>query len=277
MRWWRRRDAQLESAADAAVVRDSRLSAFLDGDLGSTEADTLAAELAADAELREALEGMRAVKSALGTLGDVPAPRAFTLSAPPVSAPKRLSRLELGARVGAVAAAVAFVLVLGVDLGTSTGGGQLGRTAAGDAASSASKATSGDREQLAAPRQGAPAAGDGAGGEPAASPAMSPAPAGRADTGTAASAPMPASTPASAAGEAASPGFTGGAGGAIAPTIEPGLPQPDTGREWRVTVERRAAFDGTRAAEAGLAGLTLALGAAAAALWYMRHRRSASP
>jgi hypothetical protein len=100
------------------------LSAFIDGDLDPAEGRSLASELGHDPELRVALEGMREVKSALAALGEARAPRSFALAAPPVPAPSRLGRWELGARVGAVVAAVAFVAVVGSDLrgGTSEPG-----------------------------------------------------------------------------------------------------------------------------------------------------------
>lgn len=120
MKWWKRQNGQLEVGPDADAVRDELLSAFLDDELDPAEAEALASELAGDAELRDALEGMRQVKSALGAFGEVRAPRSFALSAPPAPAPALsrggLSRLELGTRIGAAVAAVAFMLVLSGDL-----------------------------------------------------------------------------------------------------------------------------------------------------------------
>jgi hypothetical protein len=120
MRWWKRQNGQLEAQPDANAARDELLSAFLDDGLSPAESEALAADLAADATLRDALDGMREVKSMLGTLGEVRAPRSFALSAPPVAAstPSRrgLGRLELGTRIGAAVAAVAFMVVLSGDL-----------------------------------------------------------------------------------------------------------------------------------------------------------------
>lgn len=120
MRWWRRQGGQTDAQPDALAARDELLSAFLDGELDPAEARSLSSELTTDPELRAALEGMREIKSALGSLGEVRAPRSFALAAPPVPARRGLGRVELGARVGAVAAAVAFVAVIGSDLRGST-------------------------------------------------------------------------------------------------------------------------------------------------------------
>ncbi len=165
MRWWKRQNGQLEVGPDADAARDELLSAFLDDDLGPTESEALAAELAADAELRDALEGMREVKSALRTFGEVRAPRSFALTAPhaPAPAPSRggLGRLELGTRIGAAVAAVAFMLVLSGDLRD----GGPGRATSDD--TSASLATSGYSADDAAggarqAEEGASSAGSGA-------------------------------------------------------------------------------------------------------------------
>jgi hypothetical protein len=116
MWWWKRQERGTEPQPDAQAARDALLSAYLDSDLTPHEQSRFLAELDTDDELREALEGMREVKLALASLGELPAPRSFALAAAPVEEPYGPSRFELGARLGAIAAAVAFVLVVGADL-----------------------------------------------------------------------------------------------------------------------------------------------------------------
>lgn len=111
--WARRgRDADAPTAEEA---RDERLSAYLDGELSSDEATTIRAELDADPALRETLEALRSVRTMLVALGELRAPRPFTIEA---TAARRqgVPRLELVARVGAAIAVLAFVAVASTDL-----------------------------------------------------------------------------------------------------------------------------------------------------------------
>jgi hypothetical protein len=149
------------------------LSAFLDDDLSPAESEALASSLAADAALRDALDGMREVKSVLGTFGEVHAPRSFALTAPPAPAPVPsrggLGRLELGTRIGAAVAAVTFMVVLGGDL---RGGASEQTTSSDTPASVASSGYSADSAEGYQPdetpkgdrqaEEGAPSAGSGA-------------------------------------------------------------------------------------------------------------------
>lgn len=110
MRWpWQRDEDEMPSTP--ASARDERLSAYLDGALTRPQQADLNAEAERDAEVRIALEGMRAVRSSLGTLGFERAPRSFTLQPGSVRPAPALPRLELFARVGAVAAALALTIV----------------------------------------------------------------------------------------------------------------------------------------------------------------------
>jgi hypothetical protein len=166
MWWWKRQERRAEPQPDATAARDELLSAYLDAGLTTDDQSLLLIELDADEELRDALEGMREVKAALASLGELRAPRSFALAAAPVAAPRGLSRLELGTRFGAIAAAVAFVLVLGADL---RGGGAepvvINTTAANSslAGGAASDAASGSREGFAPEAPAAAGASSGSG------------------------------------------------------------------------------------------------------------------
>ncbi len=385
MRWWKHRTGQLDPQPDAPAAGDELLSAFLDGQLAADVARALTSELAIDAELRAALEGLREVKVALSALDEIPAPHAFTLAASPSRAPQDLSRLELGTRFGAVAAAVAFVLIVGNDLR----GGPVEPTVATGIASSSSQAANSTRAQSAsvppsatvATRSEADSAGGSVSSAPAtpelqvatptdalplssstappsstrladdqqtreagtsatvlapmtgeAAPAAQPAASAPAVTaasratpsGTAATAQrltepeqesLPSAGPETGTPAGAGPGIPtvqalvapavpdtataieavatpwlapeSGSGGTdglgltdrvsnpAMPALEPDRIQADAGPEWRVTVERRTAFDPLRTAEVGLAGIALALGATAGWLRYARHRAGA--
>ena len=160
MRWWKHRTGQIDPQPDAGATGDELLSAFLDGQLVADEVSALTSELAIDAELRAAFEGLREVKVALSALDEVPAPRAFTLAASPAQAPQGLSRLELGTRFGAVAAAVAFVLILGSDL---RGGPVEPTVATGIASSSSQTANSTRAQSVSVPPSATTAEADSAG------------------------------------------------------------------------------------------------------------------
>ena len=97
--------------------RDALLSSYLDGDLTVSEREDVTARLAADGDLRAALDGMRLVRDTLGRFETVRAPRTFAITAPPVRERRSgYRRLDLVARFGAMAASVAFVAVLAGDL-----------------------------------------------------------------------------------------------------------------------------------------------------------------
>ena len=113
---WRRRrntgDDEFPQGLDAALARDERLSAYLDSELDEREAVAVEDALGADPALATQLDELRVVRAALGSLGELRAPRPFTIEAPPTAVRHAPGRLELVFRMGAVAAAVAFAVVL---------------------------------------------------------------------------------------------------------------------------------------------------------------------
>ena len=117
---WRRRndagDEEYPEPLDVSAVWDEQLSAHLDGELDEHEAAVIEDALAADPALEVRLGEFAAVRDALGSLGEVRAPRPFTLEAPATGARRAPGRLELVFRMGAVAAAVAFAIVLTGDI-----------------------------------------------------------------------------------------------------------------------------------------------------------------
>ena len=107
----------VEPALTESELRDDELSAYLDGELAPEAVRSLEARLASDADLTEALDGLRVVRDTLATLEVVRAPRSFALPAQPApERPAGFGRLDLLARLGAMTAAVAFVVVLASDL-----------------------------------------------------------------------------------------------------------------------------------------------------------------
>ena len=128
--WWRRDGGSSpgefpdEGRSAAELAQDELLSAYLDGEVNEAEAAAVERRLEADLEQRGELEELRVLRDALSELGELRAPRPFTLEAPPERARSGLGRLELAARMGAVAAAVAFAVVLTGDIaGLSDDGG----------------------------------------------------------------------------------------------------------------------------------------------------------
>ena len=113
---WRRRrntgDDEFPQGLDAVLARDERLSAYLDSELDEREAVAVEDALGADPVLATQLDELRVVRAALGSLGELRAPRPFTIEAPPTAVRHTPGRLELIFRMGAVAAAVAFAVVL---------------------------------------------------------------------------------------------------------------------------------------------------------------------
>ncbi len=152
---WRRRsdagDEECPEPLDVSAVWDEQLSAHLDGELDEHEAAVVDEAIEADPTLAVRLNELAAVRDALGSLGEVRAPRPFTLEAPPTAARRTPGRLELVFRMGAVAAAVAFAIVLTGDIAGLGGEGVEGwgvRPGFG----------SGESEQASAAPQAAPAA-----------------------------------------------------------------------------------------------------------------------
>src|SRR5437870_6461051 len=88
-------DALLRVSSD----NDERLSEYVNDNLPAAERAALERELQHDAELREALQGMRAVADALRSLGVAEVPRPFTLRATAVPRQVGLPRVELLARL----------------------------------------------------------------------------------------------------------------------------------------------------------------------------------
>ena len=118
--WWRRSEPSAGESPDegggASGVRDELLSAYLDGELDEAQAAGIEDGLAADPALATELDELRVLREALSELGELRAPRPFTLEAPPLAARGGLSRFEIASRMGAVAAAVAFAVVLSGDI-----------------------------------------------------------------------------------------------------------------------------------------------------------------
>ncbi len=102
-----------------------RLSAYLDGQLSPRVQARLAARLEEDADLRAALENLRATREALRSLPALKAPRNFTLSPEMVSQPKQKSMpLVPIFRLASVLASLLFVIVvIGDVLGLGRGVG----------------------------------------------------------------------------------------------------------------------------------------------------------
>jgi hypothetical protein len=114
---WFKRNRDPDAPPSEAELRDELLSAYLDNEVTADERRRAESLLATDPLARDALEGLRLVRSALADLGTVRAPRSFVIEAtPPVPVALPLRRFELVARFGAVAAAAAFVFVVVGDL-----------------------------------------------------------------------------------------------------------------------------------------------------------------
>ncbi len=276
MRGWRRifgRGAAGEPPATPDEARAEQLSAYLDDELSPSERAEVEAALAGDAELRDRLEDLRAVRVALRSLAAVRAPRSFALTAPPVQR-RGMPRLELATRVATAAVAAAFVVALVLPGGgrsetvTSAPAGGFG--AASKAAAPAT-ATPGMRTfaapapQLATPPAAAPTGSASRAATLAASTASTAPTAPEAATATPAG-------PEARAGLAprATPGTANDAAGATqalqAPTEAPlpanvASPQsPDHGERRLITV--------------GLGALTVLLAALSAGEWIVRRARS---
>ncbi|MFQ5922162.1 MAG: anti-sigma factor family protein [Anaerolineales bacterium] len=105
---------------DGIARRDlERLSAFLDGELSSAEAEKLGARLATDKQLSRTLEALRATAETVRSLPEVSPPRSFALTDEMVRPRRAYPFLQLSTAV----AALGFVLVVGADLLLSSSGG----------------------------------------------------------------------------------------------------------------------------------------------------------
>ena len=120
LRGWRRRrnagNEEFPEGLDAASAWDEQLSAYLDSELEGREAVAVQDALEVDPALAVQLDELSVVRDALGSLGELRAPRPFTLEAPPTAVRHAPGRLELVFRMGALAAAVAFAVVLTGDI-----------------------------------------------------------------------------------------------------------------------------------------------------------------
>ena len=117
--WRRRRNAgndEFPEGLDAASAWDEQLSAYLDSELDVREAVAVEDALELDPALAVQLDELSVVRDALGSLGELRAPRPFTIEAPPTAVRHTSGRLELVFRMGALAAAVAFAVVLTGDI-----------------------------------------------------------------------------------------------------------------------------------------------------------------
>ena len=117
--WRRRRNTgndEFPEGLDAASAWDEQLSAYLDGELDDGGAVAVEDALELDPALAVQLDELSVVRDALGSLGELRAPRPFTIEAPPTAVHHTPGRLELIFRMGALAAAVAFAVVLTGDI-----------------------------------------------------------------------------------------------------------------------------------------------------------------
>jgi anti-sigma factor RsiW len=92
-----------------------RLSAYLDGELETQEAERLRARLERDPGLRRALAELQQTAGLLRTLPVLKPPRSFSLSPERAAATRRYPRLQLATAL----AGLAFFLVVGADVLTS--------------------------------------------------------------------------------------------------------------------------------------------------------------
>ncbi len=117
--WRRRRNTgndEFPEGLDAASAWDEQLSAYLDGELDDGGAVAVEDALELEPALAVQLDELSVVRDALGSLGELRAPRPFTIEAPPTAVRHTPGRLELVFRMGALAAAVAFAVVLTGDI-----------------------------------------------------------------------------------------------------------------------------------------------------------------
>ncbi|MQA00435.1 MAG: hypothetical protein GEU80_14090 [Dehalococcoidia bacterium] len=155
-------------------LRDERLSAFLDDELTADQRAAVEAELAADASMRAELEELRGVQQMLASLGEVRAPRPFTLAAAPARASmaRRLgfARLEWAMRVGTGIAGIAFLVAVALPAGGASmlAGGGASEDAAGETMSTmaAPEAAGGGAELFRGADPDAPTSDDPAPGGP---------------------------------------------------------------------------------------------------------------
>lgn len=260
MRWWR--NTPRERPATPAEERDEQLSAYLDGDLTSSEAGAVDDALASDASMQQALSGMRRVTDALAQLDEVRAPRSFAIEA---STPRAPSRFELTTRIGTAVAAVALTIAFVGDNLTTV-------DRAADSTSLASTA------MQAVPEAAAFTTAD-SGTEAAATPSTATlaAPAAPAPEGRAAPAPAPQTTgdgtPAAAPVEAQAAAPAPAAAPAAAPAVAPSkAPQPSDGEAARVDVPGDPGGAALDAVQAVLVA-ALVLLAASAGWQFVRRRR----
>ena len=117
--WRRRRNTgndEFPEGLDATSAWDEQLSAYLDGELDDGGAVAVEDALELEPALAVQLDELSVVRDALGSLGELRAPRPFTIEAPPTAVRHTPGRLELIFRMGALAAAVAFAVVLTGDI-----------------------------------------------------------------------------------------------------------------------------------------------------------------
>ncbi len=124
------------------------LDAFVDGELGRSEAARVEAHLPSCASCREAVAATRALKASLVALPQAPAPRSFRLTpamvAQPLSRPSRTATpgFLAVARFAAAASVAAFAVVGTLNLTSNGGtGGDHAMSASGVAESADLKAT----------------------------------------------------------------------------------------------------------------------------------------
>ena len=152
--WLRRgdaRDDEYPEPLDVASVWDEQLSAHLDGELDEPDAAAVTEALEADPALGTRLNELAAVRDALGSLGELRAPRPFTLEAPSTAGRSAPGRFELVFRMGAVAAAVAFAVVLAGDFAGLGGEGVEGWGISRPGFGGGQSEQAGDAPQAAAP------------------------------------------------------------------------------------------------------------------------------
>jgi len=256
---WQRddRDSEADLARTPLTERDDRLSDYLDGLMAQGDRRALETDLERDADLRAALEGMRAVKASMGMLGLTRAPRSFALSPATAPRPAGAPRIELFARFGAVAAALVLTVVTLVP--TMTGQvAQESMMRSSDTSATSSQADSSAEKRAAE----APAAGGSRAAAPAQAPEGGPAAGGALAAPAAAPAAPAAPQPFGTTAASSAPSEGAGTQSALA-TPEPAPLRP-------VELSRAEPRGVLWYAQIVLAGLTVGLGLAAVGLFARR-------
>lgn len=116
--FWRRRNPEAETDSSNEDVVLEQVSAYLDGELTNAEMAAVESLVERDEEAAALLADLRSMRSALGALGELRAPRSFAIPATASGSGQRSTpfalfrRTELFMRGSAAAAALLFVVAL---------------------------------------------------------------------------------------------------------------------------------------------------------------------